>query len=170
VEESFLQRHAHTETISLAEAENVWNLPKALVDNLQAGGVENFFPVQAKVIPQLMSNNKHPCVHTRDLCVSAPTGKLLSILRHSINVLCGVGSGKTIAYVVPVICYLSSLARARGNGTLQIPFNFNRRLTALFMLPSRELAQQVYAVTVRLAQGVCIHVFIGVLITGSCRV
>ena len=78
-----------------------WGLSPILVDNIRHANyksfnnvdneentplVTNFFPVQEDVIPILIKQNSHRCIEPRDVCVSAPTG-----------------SGKTIAFAVPII-------------------------------------------------------------------
>jgi superfamily II DNA/RNA helicase len=143
VDDGFLLRKAQTDTTPLLQAAEAWHIPPQLVSNVQREGVHYLFPVQTAVIPQLLLNNQRACVHPRDMCVSAPTG-----------------SGKTIAYALPVIQYCAQLCERRrrvGEILDKVPqdgaTNVSRRLVALFMLPSRELAQQVYAVTCRLAQG-----------------
>lgn len=86
-----------------------------LVSSLQREGVLELFPVQVRVIPYLLENNRADCIYPQDICVSAPTG-----------------SGKTLAYAVPILHVL-----LRRSVT---------RLRALVILPSRELARQVYQV------------------------
>ena len=112
----------HPNAMSVSESISDWELNSLLADNLIEDGVEFFFPVQRVVIPQLLRNNSRLCVQPRDMCVSAPTG-----------------SGKTIAYALPI---LQSLM-----------YRSSVRLRALLLLPSRELATQVYRVFCRLSRG-----------------
>lgn len=81
-------------------------LSKHIRSRLEALGITYMFPVQHVVIPLMASES------ARDLCVSAPTG-----------------SGKTIAYTIPVVDALR---------TRIIP-----RIRALVIVPTRELAGQV---------------------------
>lgn len=73
-------------------------------------------PVQAAVIPTALQG--------RDVCASAPTG-----------------SGKTAAFVVPIVERLMHRARAGSMGATRV----------LILLPTRELAAQCEAVVARLA-------------------
>lgn len=60
-----------------------FSLKKMLLDE----GIKYLFPVQAQVIPWLLSEHEKATVFwPRDICVSAPTG-----------------SGKTLSYVLPII-------------------------------------------------------------------
>mmetsp|Transcript_13521 Transcript_13521/g.13100 ORF Transcript_13521/g.13100 Transcript_13521/m.13100 type:complete len:807 (+) Transcript_13521:186-2606(+) len=107
--------------MTVVDSIDSWLLDKAVAKNLSEGGIESFFPVQQAVIPQLLRNNVRPCIQPRDMCVAAPTG-----------------SGKTIAYAIPIIQSL------KNRSTI--------RLRALLVLPSRELATQVYGVFCRLSR------------------
>jgi ATP-dependent RNA helicase DDX51/DBP6 len=107
--------------MTVTDSLDSWLLDKEVAKNLSEGGIESFFPVQQAVIPQLLRNNVRPCIQPRDMCVAAPTG-----------------SGKTIAYAIPIIQSL------KGRSTI--------RLRALLVLPSRELATQVYGVFCRLSR------------------
>ena len=113
---------APAEPMSVSQAIRSWGLDEHFAHNLLADGIDGFFPVQRAVIPPLLRTCARPCVFPRDMCVSAPTG-----------------SGKTIAYALPVLQALKSRTVVR--------------LRALLLLPSRELANQVYRVFCRLARG-----------------
>lgn len=102
-----------------------------LAHNLVSNGFESFFEIQELVIPKLMQNNSRRCIQPRHICASAPTG-----------------SGKTLAYVVPL---LQALQR---NHFAEI------RLKAIVILPTRELAIQVYDVFTQLSKG--LNVSIGI--------
>ena len=104
---------------SIVEAAKNWNLDKTIVKNLRAFGINEFFEVQKAVIPLLLYSNLHPCIIPRDICVSAPTG-----------------SGKTLSYVLPIVQTLLTHRLSTGSG----------KLSALIVLPSRELAVQVHNV------------------------
>ncbi|XP_054278397.1 ATP-dependent RNA helicase DDX51 [Macrosteles quadrilineatus] len=108
-------------------------LHSLLVNTLQKNNITHFFPVQAQVIPWLLSWTKRssllwPC----DVCVSAPTG-----------------SGKTLAYVLPV---LQALMNCRTGG-----------IQALVVLPVQDLAAQVASVfkTYSAGTGLKIHLSTG---------
>lgn len=97
-----------------------WQLDSRLTNILKTKGFTEFFTTQKQVIPLLLSQNSSPCIFPQDICVSAPTG-----------------SGKTLSYALPILNTLLGSSQS---------FAINRRLRALILLPSRELAQQVYSV------------------------
>ncbi|XP_023025923.1 putative ATP-dependent RNA helicase Dbp73D [Leptinotarsa decemlineata] len=89
-------------------------LDKGIRKLLKANGVEYFFPVQAEVIPWLLTSIKNTDVmFPRDICVSAPTG-----------------SGKTLAFALPVIQALKKYTV--------------KKIRALVILPTQDLALQVF--------------------------
>lgn len=91
-------------------------LSELMRKNLAAMNVKYLFPVQQSVIPWLLSANQQPAPYRpRDVCVSAPTG-----------------SGKTIAFALPIV---------EGLRNRVVP-----KIRALIVLPVRELATQVYKV------------------------
>ncbi|XP_077296173.1 putative ATP-dependent RNA helicase Dbp73D isoform X2 [Arctopsyche grandis] len=95
------------------QIQNTPFLHNSLKKKLTTEGIKHFFPVQSKVIPWLLEENKKSDVFwPKDLCVSAPTG-----------------SGKTLAYVLPIIQVLSN--------------RLDRQIRALIVLPVKELAAQV---------------------------
>jgi len=108
--------------ISIREAANLWKLAPFLINNLEEDEYDNFFPIQALVIPDVIASERHAHIRNRDICVAAPTG-----------------SGKTLSFVLPV---LNSLANRRI-----------KRLRALVVLPSRDLAAQVFKVFQRYSKG-----------------
>jgi len=110
-----------TAPMRVSEATEKWGLDVRLAKNLEQDNIINFFPVQCAVIPALIRSSSEACIFPRDLCVSAPTG-----------------SGKTIAYALPIVQFLSMRTQPR--------------LSAVIILPSRELASQVYRVFCRLAR------------------
>ena len=111
-----IERALEMTRLPILEAARRWGMANFLVQNLQANGHERFFPIQALVIPDVIVAERH----MTSLCVR--------------DVCCAAptGSGKTLAFVLPV---LNALATRRI-----------RRLRALVILPSRDLAQQVYRV------------------------
>ncbi|KAI5622032.1 ATP-dependent RNA helicase DDX51 [Silurus asotus] len=106
-----------------------------LSKKLQANGIQNFFPVQAEVIPAILESVKSGLLigqggyRPRDICVSAPTG-----------------SGKTLAFVIPVVQALMTRVVCE--------------VRALVVLPTKELAQQVYKVFCTYAEGTGLKVVI----------
>lgn len=96
--------------------DDIPQLNRDLIEKLKQNGIVNFFPVQHQVIPWLLeAQSKPPQFWPRDICVSAPTG-----------------SGKTFAFVLPIIQALRNRL---------IP-----HIRALVVLPVQELATQVYKV------------------------
>lgn len=97
--------------------EDVAGLDPFLSKCLHRERIEKFFPIQAAVIPELLSSSNPVSMRfrPRDVCVSAPTG-----------------SGKTLAYVLPIVQALRKRV---------VP-----KLRALILLPTQELAVQVHNV------------------------
>jgi ATP-dependent RNA helicase DDX51/DBP6 len=112
------------ELFSVTQCANIWELHEVIVKNLLDNNVTKLFPVQKAVIPHILRNNINGFVFTNDICVSAPTG-----------------SGKTLSYVVPIV-----------DTILKKQHISPKRLRALVLLPSRELASQVYSVVISLIQ------------------
>nr|OQO25137.1 hypothetical protein B0A51_09570 [Rachicladosporium sp. CCFEE 5018] len=107
------------------------DLPKAIVELLRFLGFSIALPVQQALIPLLMPPGTQAAKFSRvmesivpDIAVSAPTG-----------------SGKTIAYLLPIIEALKC-----GNASPQT-------LKALIVVPTRELVAQVTAVAESLLKG-----------------
>jgi len=111
-----IERALEMTRLDIDEAARRWGMADFLVRNLKLNGHKHFFPIQALVIPDVIVAERH-----------------MSSLRVR-DVCCAAptGSGKTLAFVLPV---LNALATRRV-----------RRLRALVILPSRDLAQQVYRV------------------------
>lgn len=110
--------------LPLKDAAKELQLASFLVENLQREGCESFFPVQALVIPDVIASERNGHVRVQDLCITAPTG-----------------SGKTLAYVLPILNSLGSKITSRTGECSN-----RRRLQSLIVLPSRDLATQVYTV------------------------
>lgn len=70
-----------------------WGLDPRLTQTLREEGVKHFFPIQVRVVPDIVATERHSHVQSRDMCVSAPTG-----------------SGKTLVFVLGV---LQALVRRR---------------------------------------------------------
>mmetsp|Transcript_7814 Transcript_7814/g.8963 ORF Transcript_7814/g.8963 Transcript_7814/m.8963 type:complete len:635 (-) Transcript_7814:422-2326(-) len=115
-------------TLTMEEAAKAWQLAPFLVRNLRKDGYKNFFPIQALVIPDIIASEHHSQILQ---CSDVCVGS-------------PTGSGKTLAFCIPL---LNSLAKRRI-----------QRLRALVVLPSRDLASQVYKVFRRYATGSNIEV------------
>ena len=118
-----------TDVPSVTDDGAKWGLDSRLIAELQRQGVERFFPIQRRVIPEVLALDEFSRpAEVRDVYVGSSTG-----------------SGKTLVYVLTI---LQSLLPRRV-----------RRLRALVVLPSRGLAMQVarvfhvYAVAVGLSVG-----------------
>lgn len=111
-----IERALEMTRLPILEAARRWGMADFLVRNLRANGHEHFFPIQALVIPDVIVAERH----------------MASLRVRDVCCAAPTGSGKTLAFVLPV---LNALAKRRI-----------RRLRALVILPSRDLAQQVYRV------------------------
>mmetsp|Transcript_54700 Transcript_54700/g.61134 ORF Transcript_54700/g.61134 Transcript_54700/m.61134 type:complete len:791 (+) Transcript_54700:113-2485(+) len=111
-----IERALEMTRLPIVEAARRWGMADFLVKNLQSNGYEHFFPIQALTIPDTIITERH----------------MTSLRIRDVCCAAPTGSGKTLAFVLPV---LNSLASRRV-----------RRLRALVILPSRDLAQQVYGV------------------------
>ncbi|CAM9675968.1 unnamed protein product [Ectocarpus fasciculatus] len=77
----------------MEEVAEEWGLDPRLTEILRREGVKHFFPIQIRVVPDIVATERHSHVQSRDICVSAPTG-----------------SGKTLVFVLGV---LQALIRRR---------------------------------------------------------
>jgi len=111
-----IERALKMTRLPIVEAARRWGMADFLVRNLRSNGHEHFFPVQALVIPDVIVAERH----------------MTSLRVRDVCCAAPTGSGKTLAFVLPV---LNALATRKV-----------RRLRALVILPSRDLAQQVYEV------------------------
>lgn len=116
-------RALHMSTLPIDQAAKAWNLAPFLVQNLKDDGYEHFFPIQSLVIPDVIRSERDAQI----------------LQCRDVCVAAPTGSGKTLAFCIPV---LNSLAR-----------RVVRRLRALVVLPSRDLAAQVHQVFERYARG-----------------
>ena len=98
-----------------------FDIPGVIKDNLASLGVTTLFPVQAHVIPELLASSHAPLITTRK-----------GVAPSDIFVCAPTGCGKTLAYVVPIVAALMERSVCH--------------LRALVVLPSRDLALQVYKV------------------------
>lgn len=90
--------------MKIQDAAKLWNLAPFLVKNLEEDEYQNFFPIQALVIPDVIASERHVHIRTRDICVSAPTG-----------------SGKTLAFALPILNALSSRKIRRLRALVVLP-------------------------------------------------
>jgi ATP-dependent RNA helicase DDX51/DBP6 len=104
IDEEIMLRALRMSNLPLQEAANTWNLPPFLVDNLKQEGVEQFFPIQALVIPDILASEKYSYIRAQDICVSSPTG-----------------SGKTLAFVLPVLNALAGRKIKRLRALVVLP-------------------------------------------------
>ncbi|XP_017323031.1 ATP-dependent RNA helicase DDX51 [Ictalurus punctatus] len=124
-EPDMIQRDVKSNLIPLGDMPGICPL---LRKKLETNGIQNFFPVQAEVIPAVLESVNSGLLigqggyRPRDICVSAPTG-----------------SGKTLAFVIPVVQALMMRVVCE--------------VRALVVLPTKELAQQVYKVFYHYAEG-----------------
>jgi ATP-dependent RNA helicase DDX51/DBP6 len=118
-----IQRALYMTTLPLETAAKRWGLPEFLLKNLQNDGYQHFFPIQALVIPDVIISETY----------------MQSLQVRDVCCTAPTGSGKTLAFVLPI---LQALAKYTS-----------RRLRALVVLPSRDLAQQVHQVFQKYAQG-----------------
>jgi ATP-dependent RNA helicase DDX51/DBP6 len=117
----------------MAEDAARWGLNEGIVRALAADGVTHFFPIQRAVIPALLVADAAVDATVGDASISAPTG-----------------AGKTIAFALPVLQSLLAARRAGDSGgSGGAPRR--RALHALVVLPTRDLALQVYGVMSRYA-------------------
>ncbi|XP_066500320.1 ATP-dependent RNA helicase DDX51 isoform X2 [Hoplias malabaricus] len=110
-----------------------------LQKKLEANGIKNFFPVQAEVIPAVLE--------------TVNSGLLIGRGGYRPRDFCvsaPTGSGKTLAFVIPVIQALLTRVVCE--------------VRALVVLPTKELAQQVYKVFCSYAEGTGLKV---VLVAGQ---
>ncbi|XP_061692736.1 ATP-dependent RNA helicase DDX51 isoform X3 [Syngnathoides biaculeatus] len=119
----------------LLPCSDIRGLTVPLLKKLCNHGINNFFPVQAEVIPAILEGAQQGLLigqagyKPRDICVSSPTG-----------------SGKTLAFVIPVIQVLMKRVVCE--------------VRALAVLPTKELAQQVCKVFTAYAEGTTLRVAI----------
>lgn len=108
-------------------------LEKFVKENLKQQNIDSLFPVQSCVIPYIMSQScKRGVFHK------------IGLLPSDICVSAPTGSGKTLAYVIPILQIISKCEY--------------RRLQAVIILPSRDLASQVKTVISNYTSGTHIKV------------
>uniref|UniRef100_A0A3Q2QHV1 ATP-dependent RNA helicase n=1 Tax=Fundulus heteroclitus TaxID=8078 RepID=A0A3Q2QHV1_FUNHE len=104
-----------------------------LLQKLETNGIQHFFPVQAEVIPAILEGVQHGPLIGRG-----------GYRPRDICVSAPTGSGKTLSFVIPVIQVLMERVVCE--------------IRALAVLPTKELAQQVYKVFTSYAEGTPVKV------------
>ncbi|XP_017348949.1 probable ATP-dependent RNA helicase DDX52 [Ictalurus punctatus] len=97
------------------ELQQEYELDSRIIQNIRAAGFQTPTPIQMQAIPLMM--------HRREILACAPTG-----------------SGKTIAFCLPVLAHLRQ--------------PLNQGFRALIVAPTRELASQTYRELLKLSEGV----------------
>ncbi|XP_043963961.1 ATP-dependent RNA helicase DDX51-like [Gambusia affinis] len=118
---------------NLVPVSSVSGVSAQLLRKLEANGIQHFFPVQAEVIPAILEGAQH--------------GHLIGRGGYRPRDLCvsaPTGSGKTLSFVIPVIQVLMERTVCE--------------IRALAVLPTKELAQQVYKVFASYAEGTPVKV------------
>ncbi|KAF5304928.1 hypothetical protein FQR65_LT00812 [Abscondita terminalis] len=110
-------------------------IDKHLRKKLKINGIKYLFPVQAEIIPWLIQSH-------RDSDVVVP---------RDVCVSAPTGSGKTLAFVLPVVQALKN--------------HLTKKIRALVILPTQDLAFQVFKTFENYVQGTSLKVL---LITGKC--
>jgi ATP-dependent RNA helicase DDX51/DBP6 len=99
-----VKRAIQMSNLTIQEASKIWNLAPFLVRNLERDEYDSFFPIQALVIPDVLSSERHAHIRNRDVCVSSPTG-----------------SGKTLSFVIPVLNSLAGRKIRRLRALIVLP-------------------------------------------------
>ncbi|XP_072218782.1 ATP-dependent RNA helicase DDX51 isoform X2 [Leuresthes tenuis] len=118
---------------NLVPVKNVSGICAQLLKRLQDNGIQHFFPVQVEVIPAILEGAQY--------------GLLIGeggYRPRDICVSAPTGSGKTLSFVLPVIQVLMERVVCE--------------VRALAVLPTKELAQQVYKVFASYAEGTTLKV------------
>uniref|UniRef100_A0A3B3STB4 Probable ATP-dependent RNA helicase DDX52 n=1 Tax=Paramormyrops kingsleyae TaxID=1676925 RepID=A0A3B3STB4_9TELE len=103
------------------ELQEEYKLDPRIIQNLQAAGFQNPTPIQMQAIPLML--------HRREILACAPTG-----------------SGKTVAFCLPLLAHLRQPA--------------NRGFRAIIISPTRELASQTHRELLKLSEGLGFRVHI----------
>eukprot|EP00112_Aurelia_sp_Birch-Aquarium-sp1_P003214 Seg1359.4 transcript_id=Seg1359.4/GoldUCD/mRNA.D3Y31 product="ATP-dependent RNA helicase DDX51" protein_id=Seg1359.4/GoldUCD/D3Y31 len=103
-------------------------LAESTKTNLKDNNIKFLFPVQSYVIPYILSQNSHQTIYGS-----------AGLVPRDICVSAPTGSGKTLAYVLPLVQLLSGCVY--------------RRLQAVIILPSKDLAAQVRTVIINHSKG-----------------
>lgn len=111
------------------------NIPPTVLDVIDEVGYTEPSPIQRQAIPIGMQN--------RDLIGIAKTGQYSSEDRTS-SKSDNIGSGKTAAFVVPMLSYINHLGQLTDENRHLGPYS-------LILAPTRELAQQIESETAKFA-------------------
>lgn len=109
--------------LPIVEAAKLFQIPEFLISNLKRDGYRHFFPIQCLTIPDIIASDRSS-LHFRSRDVCCTSP---------------TGSGKTLAFVIPILHALHQRIIVR--------------LAALIVLPSRDLATQVFSVFQKYSQG-----------------
>ncbi|XP_032899363.1 ATP-dependent RNA helicase DDX51 isoform X1 [Amblyraja radiata] len=120
---------------NLIAVDAVPGIHPTLIQKLQANGIHSFFPVQAELIPALLESSRHGLILGRG-----------GYRPSDICVSAPTGSGKTLAFVIPIIQALMDCSVCR--------------VRALALLPTKELAQQVFKIFNTYVEGMDLRVVI----------
>lgn len=118
---------------NLVPVSKIAGLSSYLLSKLEENGIRNLFPVQSSVIPAALESWERVSL----------VGKG-GFVPQDICVCAPTGSGKTLAYVLPLIELLSS--------------SNMRRLEALVVVPTKDLATQVWNVFDLYVRGTGLHI------------
>ncbi|XP_054911779.1 ATP-dependent RNA helicase DDX51 isoform X3 [Poeciliopsis prolifica] len=118
---------------NLVPVSSVSGVSAQLLRKLEANGIQHFFPVQAEVIPAILEGAQHGLLIGRG-----------GYRPRDLCVSAPTGSGKTLSFVIPVIQVLMERTVCE--------------IRALAVLPTKELAQQVYKVFASYAEGTPVKV------------
>ena len=99
-----IQAALHVTTLPMNQVAQAWELAPFLCDNLRRDGFSSFFPIQALVIPEVITSERHPYLRAQDVCITAPTG-----------------SGKTLGYALPILNALSQRRIRRLRALVVLP-------------------------------------------------
>ncbi|KAL3082925.1 hypothetical protein niasHS_010727 [Heterodera schachtii] len=118
-----------TTQIELIRSFDECELPEPIKRNIELKKYTQPTPIQKAVIP-LIANTK------RDIMGHAQTG-----------------TGKTAAFLLPIVCHVQKLVEARGSGVVN-----GTHPVALIVVPTKELAEQLYEEARAFAAGTAVSV------------
>ena len=104
-----------------------------LIKNLEKQNIKTLFPIQSELIPKILESSVSPLI-------SSPSG----YRPRDVCVSAPTGSGKTLAYVLPLLHVLNRVVV--------------RRLRALIILPTQNLADQVKQVFDTYSRGLSVQI------------
>ncbi|XP_003382683.1 PREDICTED: ATP-dependent RNA helicase DDX51-like [Amphimedon queenslandica] len=125
--------HIESDIAEYSQSLEDFALNPIITDNLHKMSVTSLFPVQCVVLPELLSSSHGPLLSTVS---GAPPSDMC--------ICAPTGCGKTLSYVVPIV---SSLLN-----------RITRELKALVVVPSKDLALQVYNVFVSVSKGTRVRI------------